>query len=577
MARAPPGRGARLGVAALLLTGAALLLNASALLPLWEVAGEAAAVRQAQRWAGGATSDEPELLAGVADAPTAVLPRALLAAGLRLAGLQDTTFLARPRPADDPRGAAQYLHGPDEQLPFAGPARALHGLRLLSVACGLVAALGTWALARRLLPRRPGAAWLALALVIANPVFLAACAGLGDVAPALALSTWSLVALADLAARPVPSARHGLLTGALLGGTVLCGVPALPLAGMTLLAVLLGRPRGAGWRAALRPLDALAAGFLLVAGPVLAWQSVAGADAPFAPAAAPAASAAARVPDWLALVSFSFVALPTEGVRAGPGVLLLWSTLAALGGSGLLVAAARGRRDTAGPNGRIALLLLAAVLLAGAASLVASLQGRPPRGRDLLPVAGALAALLAAGCAAWLPASWPRRAAAAGALAVAALLLAAGWHEAVKLGPAFVPLNRAQDTHLLCFDALAGVPDERRLPTLHVLQPADGSRQLEPPELRWEPAADPEARYTVHLRTPGAAFHAAAFEAEGQSFRDRCRVPAALWQHVPPDVDLVAQVLRLPTLAEVLSDQPLLVDESPPVHVRRGPDQAPGR
>ena len=447
------------------------------------------------------------------------------------------------------------------------------------VACGLVAALGTLALARRLLPRRPGVALLALALLVANPVFLAACAALGDAAPAMALATWSLVALADLAARPAPSARHGLLTGALLGGTLLCGVPALPLAAMALLAALLGRPRGAGWWAALRPLDALAAGFLLVAGPVLAWQSAAGgADSPLAPAAAPAASvAAARVPDWLALVSFSLVGLPTEGVLAGPGVLLVWSTLGALGASGLLVAAARGRRDAG--SGRPAVLRCCCsrpccwparpawspACRAGrrAGALVARCRraGRAP-GRRLRRVAAR---------------NWPRRAAVAGALAVAVLLLVAGWHEAVELGPAFVPLNRAQDACLLCFDPLADVPDERRLPTVRLLQPADGSRQEAPPELRWEPAADPDARYTVHLRTPGAAFAVATFEAEGRSFRDRCRVPAALWEHVPPDVELVAQVLRLPTLAEALSGQPLLVDESPPVHVRRGPDEEASR
>jgi|GEM_PF-4290428 len=553
--------------AALLVAYLVLALDASALLPLWEAPGEAAAVRDAQAWAGGKPAGPTSLPSREAP-PSAVLPRALLAGGLRAAGLQETRFLARPNRSGLPRDAALWLHGSDERLPWAGPARGLHLLRLVSLAFGVAAVLGAHALARRLVPDRPGAALLATALCALSPPFLVATATLGGAAPAVALATWSLVALADLVRGPAPSRRRGLLTGALLGLAVLAGAPAAALVPLAPLSVLLRRARGARWRESLRPLDPVAAGFLVVVGPLLAFSWAAGADASRAGTTAAALPLAALITHELPRLAFGLVGLPTERLAAGPPVLLLWSTLAALGALGLLLASLCACRGRPLMDGRVALLLLAALL--GALIAVLSV-GRPPAaaGRDLLPLSAAASALVAAGCAAWLPASRPRLATACGALVVAALPAAAAWHVAVELGPAFHPLNRVLDPHLLCFDPIEEVPDTRRLPTIAVLQPHDGESLPEPPELRWTPVTDPQTRYSVHLLTPGAAFAIRTFEDAGVSLRDRYQVPADLWEHMPPDVDLVLRAVRLPTLDEALAGAPLLVDETPPVRIRR--------
>jgi hypothetical protein len=524
-------------------------------------------VRDARTWAGGAHAG-PELFTRSAEPPTPVLPRALLAAGLRVAGLHETEFLSRPNRFARPADSSLWLHGPDERLPWAGPALGLHLLRLLSVACGLAAVLGAHALARRLCPRRPGVALLAAGLLAFSPVFLVASAGLGGAALATALTTWSLVALADLARGAPASTPRSWCTGGLLALAFLAGTPALALLPLAPLAVLLGRARGTGRRAALRPLDTVAAGFLVVAGPFLAWHWVAGEL--HASAAAPAPASLTFVSGLfgrgLARLAFGLVAAPAPRLVAGPAVLLAWSTLAGLGVLGLLVTAWRARRGAESPDGRVAWLLSAAV----AAHLLGLLiEGPlPVSGRELLPVSGALAALLAAGCGAWIPAARPRLALAAGALTLASLAAAAADHEARELGPAFHPLNRVNDPRLLCFDPLAAVPDARRLATIRVLQPHDGEERDAPPELRWEPVDDPDTRYSVHVLTPGAAFAIRTFESTGVSVRDRWQVPDDVWEHLPPGVDLVLRAVRLPWLREALADEPLIVDETLPVRVR---------
>jgi hypothetical protein len=278
---------------------------------------------------------------------------------------------------------------------------------------------------------------------------------------------------------------------------------------------------------------------------------------------------AALLSRWLPLLLWGHVAHTAPGVALGAPGLFVWSTLAGLAALGLVRALALSGRRVAGLEPRVAALIAAAVLLAAAESLRQASDGRVPDGRGLLAVGGGVAALLVAGLAALWPPRWTR----AGALAAAALVAGLGAlafeHLRHELGAAWRPLNRVQDPHLLCFDPFAGVPEPQHLPTIRVLSPEDGDSLDEPPVLRWQPSRSPATRYTVHVGAPGAAWSQRSFEDFGLSYQDRYALPAALWEALPPGVELQLKVLRLPPLREALADQPLFVDESLPIRVRR--------
>jgi hypothetical protein len=189
----------------------------------------------------------------------------------------------------------------------------------------------------------------------------------------------------------------------------------------------------------------------------------------------------------------------------------------------------------------------------------------------LLPAAPAAAALLAAGLAGLLVPG--RLATLAGLLACAGLAWLAARHQMLVQGPAFFPPNRVHDRHLLCFDPLAQVPAARRLASIPLLSPVDGLQLSSPPVIVWSPAADPDARYSVRLGLDGALPAGGTFETSGLALRESYPVPEPLWQALPPDLDLVLRVTRLPAMDEVFGGKgrPLLADESPTVRVRRAP------
>lgn len=549
------GRAQRLVLGALLALAAALAANGSALLPLWEPAGEPRAVVEAQGWAGGLRPQRQDHEHGF----PAPLPRALLAAGLRLAGLQDTLFLARARAPESRRDASTCLHGRDEVFPFLGPARALHALRLLSVACHVLAAAAAWALARRLLPGRPGAALLAAALLACHPLALARAAGLGAASMAAAAMGLALVAAAGLARATDDAPRRSLLAGLLLGLAWLAGAPLLALLA-TAVATLAVRGR----HAARGTLDRLVAGMALVAGPWLAWTLFgpdAAAPGPTEPRLAPAT--------WLARALLALGGQPLPAVPFDGELATAWCALAAVAAGGALRTSWRPR--AARPDARVAWVLVASCAAAAADGWWRSRDDRPFDTSALLAAGPALATLLAAGLAGLCA---PRRAGAlAGALLAAALALLAARHQAFRQGPAYWPPNRVHDAHLLCFDPLAGVPDERRLTSIPLLSPVDGLVLAAPPLLVWSPAADPDARYSVHLDLPGALPTAGTFEGTGLALRERFPVPESLWRVLPPGIDLALRVTRLPSVTEVFAGEqrPLLVDESVTLRVRRAP------
>ena len=442
MPRRPPAT-----LLVLLAAFAFLALNGSVLLPLWEVPDENEHLDVVQHWAREGTMPDLTRLPtlGMNEGIQPPLAYWVMALGYRGLGLTDTEFLARQRHDAVGPDRALFLHGPDEEFPFAGPTRALHWLRLVSVLWGLATVAGAWALARRLVPSRPAVALGAAALVASQPVFTLLCGGINNDPAAIALCTWSLVALADLATCDSPTSRRLLATGLLIGAAHLAKLSAL---------------------------------FLL----------------PLVP---------------------------------------------------------------------LALLLGLGVAVNFASCLKYYLDFNQPQGRYLFPSLAAGAALLALGWS-WLP----RALGTAGALA----LLAASFHaQYATVGPAFHPLNRGDDPCLIAWDPVALVPESQRARTIQLLTPQDGSRHDEPPELRW--ALDPGEgeRFSVHLGAPGLALRWRTWEVEGRPLRDRFRIPRELWESLPPGVELVAQVLRLPTLSQALAAWPAgpPVATSPPLHLLR--------
>lgn len=68
--------------------------------------------------------------------------------------------------------AAFLHHGPEDRFPYQGRARALHVLRLLSLAFSALGVVGTYGAARALRPNQPALAALAAGLVAFNPIVL---------------------------------------------------------------------------------------------------------------------------------------------------------------------------------------------------------------------------------------------------------------------------------------------------------------------------------------------------------------------------------------------------------------------
>lgn len=549
-------RAQRLALAGLLAAAVALAANGSALLPLWEPPGEVRAVLQAQAWAGS-----PRPLPAVAgEGAPAPIPRALLAAGLRLAGLQDTVFLARPRAGPARREASAWLHGRDEVFPFLGPARSLHLLRLLPVAAHALAVAAAFLLARRLLPGRPGVALLSASALAFQPLALTRASGLGEAAFGAAGLGLALASAAALVHAGDDAPRRALRTGMLLGLAWLLGAPGAAVLASAAAACVLR-----GWRAPRAALDRLVAGLALVAGPWLAWTRF----GPGAPAAAGDAGARLPVGEVVAHSVLAFGGQPLPAVAADGAVAAAFAiaALAAIAGGLAWL-----RRPAATrPEARVALLALAALLAAAFETWRRSRAGGRADVAVLLSAAPAAAALLAAGLAGLLA---PGRAAAlAGLLASAGLAWLAARHQAHVQGPAFFPPNRVHDAHLLCFDPLAQVPAPRRLATIPLLSPVDGLQLSSPPVVVWSPAADPDARYSVQLGLDGALPAGGTFESAGLALRERYPVPESLWQALPPGLELVLRVTRLPAVDEVFGGEgrPLLADQSPVVRVRRAP------
>jgi len=128
----------------------------------------------------------------------------LLSAGLvRLLGLRadDTEAYLRfnPRVACGPNAPFLYdnrailYHNPHlDRFPWHGALRMLHLLRFWSTLLQVLTVVGTYALARRAFPDRPGVPLLATAIVAFNPQFLFVASGVNNDNLVTPLATWGL-------------------------------------------------------------------------------------------------------------------------------------------------------------------------------------------------------------------------------------------------------------------------------------------------------------------------------------------------------------------------------------------------
>lgn len=328
-----------------------------------------------------------------------------------------------------------YLIPPDV------PPGSLVGLYLargVSLLGGLLAVLGTWQLARRLLPREGWAAYLAAALVGFNPQFLFSSATFTNDTWAAALAVWTLWLGVGAAAATRTGDRRTLRlwagTGALLGAALLTKVSAAAVAVPLVLvwglawwrgprrqvllgagAALLGLTLVGGWWLArnlwltgeLIPLTAMTQLIPGMARPArLAW------DAP----------EVWRGVRWLLRSYWGVYGYGIIAPAAYHGIIqnLL---LAALLGCGVL--AVRGSWDRAfrpWPALAVILIWCATALL----SLInwMRLMRYTDQGRLLFPAAGGFALLIALGLGAWLP----RRLRPWGAaLVIMGMVALAGW------------------------------------------------------------------------------------------------------------------------------------------------------
>ncbi|MFN3763672.1 MAG: ArnT family glycosyltransferase, partial [Anaerolineae bacterium] len=173
----------------------------------------------------------------------------LLSAGLvRLLGLQarDMEMYIRfnPRVACGPNAPALYdnraifYHNPHrEHLPWQDTLLMLHLLRIGSTLLQALTVLGTWALARRIFPDRPGVAPLATAMVAFNPQFLFVASGVNNDNLVTPLATWGLYLLFCIFQEGL-SVRRTLVLGFLIGLAGLSKLSGWPLLPLSLLVIL---------------------------------------------------------------------------------------------------------------------------------------------------------------------------------------------------------------------------------------------------------------------------------------------------------------------------------------------------
>lgn len=138
------------------------------------------------------------------------------------------------------------LHGAGESFPYQGTVLAVHLVRLLSLALGLVSVLAVYLAARLIFPGRPALALLSMAVAAFNPQFLFIHAAINNDNLMTALGSLTFVVLLFVATRPRPPRvwlRDALLLGVLAGLAALAKLTGVLLLGFVVLSLTL-----LGWR-----------------------------------------------------------------------------------------------------------------------------------------------------------------------------------------------------------------------------------------------------------------------------------------------------------------------------------------
>lgn len=170
------------------------------------------------------------------------------------------------RPGDSINLNFVYHGEPGEQFPYAGLARSVHLVRLLSVLFGASTVLGGFVLGRLIAPEAPRVAVLSAGFVALLPQFLFLSGAINNDLAVIALSTWTLVLLARWVRGEANSRAGEAILALTLGLAILSKATALGLALVVGVALIRYAPSSEGLARRLARAAGVLGGALLVGG-----------------------------------------------------------------------------------------------------------------------------------------------------------------------------------------------------------------------------------------------------------------------------------------------------------------------
>ena len=506
------------------------------------------------------------------------LYHALLAAGLRLAGVRDLVvgplpnraiappaagLSDTPRVPADPLARFAWLHGHDELAPVSPEIRLLHGMRLLNVLLGAALVLAVHRLARRVFVGAPGLADGAAAAAAWLPIVAMQCGVLGNDLLVALLGTWALVLLVDLAEGRCGGWLAGLRFGLVTGAALLSKLSALslgPIAALVL-GVLFVRRRAQRGRLLAWAVAALGVVLLMTVGVFVRNQLLYGSPLAhdvqalsYPGTVVPAERAWEWVLTRLPRALFRSL-MGTAGWGTVPPPAWVLAAGAFMGGVALLgwASALLGRSRSADADSRAAprFSMPALLVCATAGVTIALATWRynfdyiQPQARIVFTALGPLAIGVAGGWALLTRGLPPRVARVLGTLVAVAWLAIDVWLWAGHVRPALDPAQ-ALSADPVQASLSWGATREPLREGIALLQPPDGAALVESPAFAWR--LDDVAGARLDGRSP--RFTLDVFADDGQ-------VLLALDEQHP--VELTAEQLTLPVMVwEALpTEQPI--------------------
>lgn len=307
------------------------------------------------------------------------------------------------------------VHTSREAFPYLGTVLAVHLARLLSILFGSLTVWATYGLAREVLPKQPGLAWGASALVAFNPMFLFISGSVNNDNAVNALASLSLWGLACLA--------HGfswarlISLGVLIGLASLSKISGLGLVPLSFVVIGLIAYRHRSLILALKAGSVL----LIVTGTIagwwylrnwqlygdpLGWNVFVAIVGERHPAPTLLQLLGERVGFMMSFWGF-FGGL---NVPAEPWFYGIYNAVASLGFAGLVVyAVRRWRRPELYPSSRVGLWIVGVwptIVLAGLTRWASTTLAA--QGRLIFPALASIALLLVLGLSQWVPPRWQR-------------------------------------------------------------------------------------------------------------------------------------------------------------------------